>query len=280
MAIRQILLVLPTYPDPPPERTLASALFLARHLEAGVTALVPQLSDDPKSWPVLIGASPLDLPGLMREAVTQSQRNAETLTAGLAKMAGSVPLDLRRGLTGLYAPAEPVVELARLHDLVVLPFPESDSYERNLVQPMLFGGGRPVMLLPSGGRALTALNVTVTAWDYGREAARALADAMPILGRARKNHILTVAGEKPAGTAATRSDLEKFLSRHGVPYQLEKREIGEDEIGSALLAEAEARDADLLVMGGYGHSRMREWALGGATRRILRNPALPVLLSH
>src|SRR6185312_13621385 len=109
---------------------------------------------------------------------------------------------------------------------------------------------------------------------------RAMADALPLLKRAREVHVVTVLGEKHVRTHATRSDLEKFLTAHGLHFSLHDTALGGDDIGPFLMDHAVAAGADLLVMGAYGHSRLREIVLGGATRAVLRDPILPVFLSH
>lgn len=282
--IRQILVSLPTYPDCPASQTLEGAAFLAQFLGASLTAQVPQLSSDPATWPAVMGAFPLDFPKLMDETVVVSERNAGVLTEALTKLCASlkVPLDIRRSLATLYPPADPLVDLARLHDLLVLPVPEIDSFDRRYTEAAIFDTGRPTLLLPSGEgtRSLNALDKVVVAWDYSREAARVLADALPILTRAKKVYVLSLLGEKGLCTTSKFCDLEKYLSAHKVNHVVEQRTIEEGGVSEAVTAYAQEVKADLLVMGAYGHSRFREFILGGATRGILSGPSLPVFLSH
>ena len=183
MAIKEILIILPTYPDAPPVRTIESACFLAQILGAKITGVIPQLSGDVSTWPALIGTFPLDFPRLMDEAVHGSERNAQRLTEEIAKTASEyhVGLDIRRSLTVLYGSPDPLIDLARLHDLTILPIPEIDSFDRNYLEPVLFGSGRPTLLLPSGRdhKPLRQMENVVVAWDFGREAARALATHFP-----------------------------------------------------------------------------------------------------
>ena len=172
------------------------------------------------------------------------------------------------------------MDLARLHDLTIQPEPEADGFGASCVQAVEIGSGKPVILLPSQRRRLQALERIAVAWDFSREAARALADALPLLKRAREVHVLTVLGEKPLNSHATRSDLEKFLTAHGLRFSLHNAALEGDNIGPFLMDRAVAGGADLLVMGAYGHSRLREIVLGGATREVLQAPLLPVFLSH
>jgi nucleotide-binding universal stress UspA family protein len=284
MAIKEILIILPTYPDAPPVRTMESACFLAQILGAKITGVIPQLSGDVSTWPALIGTFPLDFPRLMDEAVHGSERNAQRLTEEVAKVASEyrVGLDIRRSLTVLYGSADSLVDLARLHDLAILPIPEIDSFDRNYLEPVIFGSGHPTLLLPSGRghRPLQQLENVVVAWDFGREAARALSDALPILTKAKRVHIFSVLGEKHMRTTAGTGDLEKYLGSHGIKYRLEETTLAEGPVGECLAAQIVKTNADMLVMGAYGHSRFREFVLGGATRGMLADPAIPIFLSH
>jgi nucleotide-binding universal stress UspA family protein len=191
-----------------------------------------------------------------------------------------VKLDLRRCLTTLYASAVGVTDLARLHDLLVLPVPEIDSFDRSWLEPALFQSARPTLLLPAGGKSLQSVDRVVLAWDYSREAARALGDALPILRHARDVQIVTVFGEKHIATRCVAADLDKFLTAHRIRYHLHQLAAGGESVSDLLLRHARDVGANMLVMGCYGHSRAQEFLLGGATRGIIRNPALPVLFSH
>jgi nucleotide-binding universal stress UspA family protein len=162
----------------------------------------------------------------------------------------------------------------------MLPVPEADAFDRPCIQAVLFGSARPVALMPSGRRRLRGLDRVVVAWDFSREAARALADAIPLLVLAREVRVVTVFGEKHLETTATTADVEHFLARHRVKYSLNQISFEGGNIGRFLMDYAVGVDADILVMGAYGHSRLREFVLGGATREILCHPELPVLLSH
>jgi nucleotide-binding universal stress UspA family protein len=216
--------------------------------------------------------------------VVRSEKNATAMAETLTKLCAQmrVSLDIRRSLATLYASPGLLVDLARLHDLTILPVPETDTFGRSYVEAAIFDTGRPTLLLPSGERIkpLQRLDTIVVAWDYSREAARALADALPILTRANRVHILSVYGEKGIRTTCAPGDVEKYLTAHQVKYEVDQMTIKDDVIGECVTAYALEVDADMLVMGAYGHSRFREFILGGATREVLSNPHLPVLLSH
>jgi nucleotide-binding universal stress UspA family protein len=280
--IREVLLRVPTVPDAAPERVLESAVALAQHLGAGLTAELLQLNSDPATWPVVVGSFPLDFPQLMNELVVKSETNAAASTRSLTELCAEyeVVLDLRRGVTTPYASQAPLIDLARLHDLAILPVPESEAPFGSWIQSVLFGSGRPVVLLPSNRKPLQWLDRIVVAWDWSREAARALSAALPLIALARSVQVVTVFGEKAIETTSTRGDLEKYLAAHQVKYNLDQVELNGKSIGNALMDYSERFNADLLVMGAYGHSRIQEFVLGGATRQVLRDPLLPVFLCH
>lgn len=280
--IRQALLSVPSFPDAVPERVLESACTLSQLLGARLTAELRQLNSDQATWPAVMGSFPLDFPQLMNELVVKSEANAASSAKSLTQLCAErgVVLDLRRGLTTPYASQAPLVDLARLHDLVILPVPEVDAFDRSCVQAVIFGSGRPVVLLPSHGKPLQWLDRIVVAWDWSREAARALTDALPLIALAREVRIVTIFGEKHIETTSVRADLEKFLEAHQVKYNFHQVDLEGKPIGSVLMDYAKEAGADLLVMGAYGHGRLREFVLGGATREILRDPLLPVFLAH
>jgi len=282
--IRQILLHLPTYPDRAPLQGLESAAFLTQQLGASLTAQITQLSDDPSTWPPVIGTFPLDFPQMMGEAVAISRANADALAKDVTDTCAifSVTADMRRGLTTLLGSPDALVDLGRLHDLTVLPFPALDTFGRDIMNAAIFGSGRPTLLLPSSQRArpLRKLNKVMVAWDYSREAARAMADAVPILTQAKEVHILSVFGEKGLRTSCVPADLEKYLATHKIKYELDQTTLKNGTTGECLLSHAAGINADMLVMGAYGHSRWREFVLGGATKTILSEALLPVFVSH
>lgn len=258
--------------------------FLARAVGAKLTALIPQLSDDASTWPKIMGAFPLDFPQLMQESVRSSERNAQLLSEALTKISSeySVGLDLRRPLTVLYGSPQSLVDLARLNDLTVLPIPETDCFDRKYLEAVLFDSGRPTLLLPSGhGRKrLQALKTVVVAWDFSREAARAISDALPLLKLSEQVRVLTVLGEKHIQTTSKTDDLEKYFNSHSVKFVLDETKLKGHTIGECLCSYVSDADADMLVMGAYGHSRFREFALGGATRALIADAPLPLFLSH
>jgi nucleotide-binding universal stress UspA family protein len=145
---------------------------------------------------------------------------------------------------------------------------------------LIFESGHPVLMIPRTMPKPFALRKVTVAWDFSRPAARAVADALPLLAMARLVHIVTVVNEKRIDTTRSGPELAKHLARHGVEVILETVEAAGRSIGETLESCAKSHESDLLVMGAYGHSRLREFVLGGATRSMMFQPPLPVLLSH
>jgi len=162
--------------------------------------------------------------------------------------------------------------------------PESDELgaTSDLPERVVLGAGRPVLVVPYAGTFKTVGQRVLVAWNAGREATRAVNDALPLLEGASKVTVLVVNprpglhghGEIPG------SDIALHLARHGVPAEASALKSDDVEIGALLLSQAADLDADLIVMGAYGHSRLRELVLGGASREILRSMTVPVLMSH
>ena len=146
---------------------------------------------------------------------------------------------------------------------------------------MLTGSGRPVIAVSHGASPPPYRRVLV-GWRAGANAARAVHDALPLLHRADAIDVLCIDPRRNdseyGGDPGT--DIARHLARHGLSVTVHVEASGGDEPGAVLLRCARALGADLLVMGGYGHSRLREWALGGTTRHVLTHAALPVFLSH
>jgi nucleotide-binding universal stress UspA family protein len=149
------------------------------------------------------------------------------------------------------------VEYARLRDLTIVSVPE--SYDQWYAEAVIFGSGRPTPVLPERPRTKSfELNTVVVAWDFSRTAARAIADAMPVLEKAKRVRVVTVFNAKALATTHSAAEVAKSLSRHGVDVTLDEVDAAAGPIGEVLESHAASCDADVLVMGAYGHSRLRE----------------------
>jgi nucleotide-binding universal stress UspA family protein len=172
--------------------------------------------------------------------------------------------------------------IARRFDLSVLGQPEPDkpALDRLIVEAALFDSGRPVLIVPYIQRSGLKLDRVLLCWDGSRSAARAVGDAMPFIVRAKGAEIVMVAAESAKSDEMPGVDIAQHLARHGAKVAVERIVATEIDVASTILSHAADTSADLLVMGGYGHSRLREFILGGATRGILAAMTVPTLMSH
>jgi len=173
---------------------------------------------------------------------------------------------------------------ARYADLVVLgqtvPGGEAQGGPTSdLPQHVVLHCGRPVLMVPAQGQFLDIGQRPVIAWNGSVEAARAVTAALPLLRRAGKVTVLMFASQGGAQPSEPGADIAQYLARHGLDVQVKVCAPASDA-GHAILSEAAKLQADLLVMGAYGHSRFREMILGGATRTVLSELPLPVLMTH
>jgi nucleotide-binding universal stress UspA family protein len=172
--------------------------------------------------------------------------------------------------------------IARRFDLAIMgqPEPDTPALERLLVEAALFDSGRPVLIVPYIQRRGLTLDRVIVAWDGSRSAARAVADAMPLLVRAKATEVVTVASEPAKSDEMPGAEIAHHLARRGVKVEVDSIVTVETDVASTILSHAADISANFLVMGGYGHSRLREFVLGGVTRGILSSMTLPTLMSH
>jgi len=282
MAIKDTLLVLTSYPEPSPTTTLDRAIQFAAAVDARISAIACEVR-----VPVpgnVFGDFIIDVGALAASEARKSRTSAETLLAAFEQKARQRDVFHERILDRCQTPELPAlfVDYARLRDLTIIGVPEHHQQERWFAEAIIFGSGRPTLLIPAGAEAARsfALDHVVVAWDFSRPAARAVADALPLLVKARRVSVVTVTNEKQIDSKRSGEELAKHLAFHGATVVLETVDAGGRAIGEVFRSCTQSAPADLLVMGAYGHSRLREFVLGGATRSVLSNPPVPVLLSH
>ena len=170
---------------------------------------------------------------------------------------------------------------ARTADTFVALRPNGVPEEpERLAETLIFGSGRHVLLVPEGGDIPRSFNRVMIAWNGSREAARALGEALPYLERAERVFVVAVVEDPDAEEEVTLgSDAVRHLAHHGIEAILSHVKAHGD-IGATLMTEAERLRADLIVLGGYGHSRLREWLLGGVTYKLLHECTVPLLIAH
>jgi len=279
MAIKDILLALQSHPEPTKASMIEHAVAIAAALDSHIAAVACEIHlEIPSS---LISTSLLNVPALIAEETRKSRANVDQLLTAFEATAARQDVRFEsireRCLSGEVP--DMLVEYARLRDLTIVPV--SEDHARWCSEAIIFGSGKPTLVLPECPSVPSfQLKTVLVAWDFSRAAARAVADAIPLLERAKHVRIVTVMGEKPVDSKHSAEELAKNLSRHGLEVELDRIESKGRTIGETIEAHAKSCDADMLVMGAYGHSRFREFVLGGATRSLLAKPPLPILFSH
>ena len=276
MALR-VLLPIMTYPDVTPAVTLPRAVDLAATLRAHVTAVVHEVDIPPIHNPV--AEFLLDLQKEAAAAERSSRERGEQIVQELKLIASrvSVPLVVER-LRAERPCGELVAAKARAFDLTMLVCQPDSPDHALLEQDVLFGSGGPVVIFPSVD-APAHISTVAVAWDGSRAAARAVRDAIPLLRQASAIRLLTCTQDKPISPTSIDGVLA-LLSAHEISATHVPVSLDNQAVGGALQAAALAQDAGLLVMGAYGHSRMREFIMGGATTSAITAPRLPLFMSH
>ena len=168
---------------------------------------------------------------------------------------------------------------ARLHDLTVLDAGQRTyDLDHEVIEKALFHSGRPVIAVPPGFDAFASRRVII-AWDGSAQAARAANDAMPFLRAAEAVEIISVAGTEELHTSVPGAEFAPHLARHGVNVSVVNVPVVGD-IAETVRNQVKMFHADMLVMGAYGHSRIREFFFGGVTRSLLRSSPAPLFLAH
>ncbi len=172
--------------------------------------------------------------------------------------------------------------IARLFDLAIVSQanPERSAVETMISESTLFGSGRPVIVVPYIQKGPLKLDRIMVCWDGSRAATRAIADAIPLLLRTQNVEVVTVTNERGKRDQIDGADIGLHLARHGLKVEVNRISRGDLDVVDALLSHASDNSADFIIMGGYGHSRLREFVLGGVTRSILHSMTVPTLMSH
>lgn len=265
--------------------SLDLAVALARQHQAHLTGLFVR-----DTMLVSAGAGALGYTNWQLVEALMQQLGDELRDAGAKAQAAFTERVAREGITGEWRSVEgptpeTVTKHARFADLCVLRQPKpgsaAESAYLDLAETVLFASGRPLLIDSYAASPARPLNNVLVAWNGTREAARAVNDALPILGSARTVTVLTVnPGGGPGEADLSASNMAQHLARHGVTATAMHTVATEIDVGNLLLNSISDTGADLLVMGGYGHTRAREMMLGGTTRLVLRHMTVSVLMSH
>jgi nucleotide-binding universal stress UspA family protein len=261
--------------DPAADFALSVASAFGAHA-AGVA-----FQYDPIMPTVLMDGVPPDVIDSQRAENERVARAATSRFDGAARLA-SVLVETRIIEATLAGAATRFAHIARRFDLSVVAQaqPDTDGLEALIVEQALFDSGRPVLVVPYIQTAPFKADRVMLCWDGSRPAARAAGDAMPILARAKTIEVFIVESGRLKSNEIPGADIADHLARHGLKVSVTRTVSGDIDVASVILSHAADSGADLIVMGGYGHSRLREFVLGGATRGILTSMTVPTLMSH
>ena len=241
------------------------------------------LLTDPAPSSFVQGYLPQDVVDMLQR---QARERADAALGRFAEVAkrNQISFETRIDRVLYTAMAEALATNARYADLVILgqAGPDDADVPRYLPEEVTLASGRPSLVIPYIGPGATLGQRVSVAWDASREAARAVNDALPILQRAQAVGVVTVNpregpfghGEQPG------ADIALHLARHGIKVEVQRVESRDVDVANTILSHIADRSSDLLVMGAYGHSRLRELVLGGVTRTILHDMTVPVFMAH
>ena len=236
---------------------------------------------DPVIPGTVMGSIPPEFIESQRRESEKKARAAITRFEQAVKRAG-VSYETRSINASIAGAADRLGHLARRFDLAIVGQPERDRAAAAEVvdEGVLFESGRPVIFVPYIQKAGLKLDRVMVCWDGSRAATRGIADAMPFLQKAKQVEIVLVASKSGKNDEIPGADLGQHLARHGLKVDVKRITSPDIDVTSTILSYAADSSADMIVMGGYGHSRLREFILGGVTRGILETMTVPVLMSH
>lgn len=275
--LTDVFVPLLTYPDETDAAAFPKLVGFLQAFASNVTycGVVIHVPETGLRW----GARLVALPQMVAEVEQRSGSAASRLLQSAQEQPGSFNVEISTIKALFGDPGQAVAAHARNHDVTALLFRGGSAESQAIVEDVMFGSGRPLITIPEGGGPGSDLSRIAIAWDGSHNAARAVYDAMPLLAKAEQVFIVKVANEKPL-PQGTSERLEAYLRRHNIEPVAADGHLGSHQIGAALQNAALENNAGLLVMGAYGHSRLREFVLGGATAGVLHELKLPIFFSR
>ncbi len=287
MAIKVILT--PLFGVPSDEAALATALAVAQEFSAHIDVM--HIRADPRTMIPYIGEGMSG--ALIEEMIASAEQQAEERAkrvrrtfddwrakAGLALGDSAADAPNCAWIEDTGRPDACIARRGRVADVVVIARAEGENAATTITETLeaaLMDSGTPLLVAPAGPPQTVGGHVAV-AWNGGLEAARAVTAAMPFLKGAADVTILTVGD--PCPPEATQDALAGYLANHGVKAQIRNLEAGDESMSTTLLNAAREANADLMVMGAYTHSRLRELVFGGVTYEVLAAADVPILMAH
>jgi nucleotide-binding universal stress UspA family protein len=265
--------------DRPADVAAAYAISVAEQFEAHLAAIA--FAYEPIIPGTMYGGVPPEIidAGLAESETTASAAlkkfDADAERAGISVESHMFDATLVGG-------SEMFGSIARRYDIAIVAQAQPDKVtpEELVIEAALFASGRPVIVVPYIQKQALKLDRVLVCWDGSVTAARAIGDAMPFLIRAGKVEVIIVSDKEAGKGEVPGADMGEHLARHGVKVEVKQIVAVDEGIANTILSYAADFGADFLVMGGYGHSRLKEFILGGATRGILQAMTVPVLMSH
>jgi nucleotide-binding universal stress UspA family protein len=282
MALNDILLHIDSYPEAAPDAAIDQAVDFAAAIGGTLSALavsvdIPLNSNRVADYLIHLSDMVADEEAKSLAACRASLEHFKA-RARAAEVLGQALLER----ADLYLLSDQVARRAMTRDLCIVPLAGPYDGQMEVVEAALFNSGRPVLVFRAGEANLSPRQpgTVVVAWDASRCAARAMADALPILRLAQDVRILTILDETPSAAAGAGADALRHLKAHGIAAKVDEVAAAGRRIGEVLDTYLAKVRPDLLVMGGYGHTRLREIILGGATEHALYHLKSPVFISH
>jgi nucleotide-binding universal stress UspA family protein len=276
---KNLLVNIPTERSPQP--VIDGAISLAARCQAQLDAV--SVGYESSGMPLVAegGAAVAAIFEVEHEKALERAHAALAIFETEAKRAGVIHSS--RAISALQGEAAAILgATARLYDLAVVAQPEfeRDTFDNTLAQEILFQSGGPVLFVPYTFKGAFHARRVGICWDGSRLAARAVRDAMPLLEQAEAITIIAINEASSVPADASAAHLMRYLSRLGVPTEIDSKKTEKANIQTSILSLAADESLNLLVMGGYGHSRLKEIMFGGVTREMLESMTVPTLMSH
>lgn len=285
---RSLFFPLVSYPEPTSACAIERAVAVAGQLDAHLSAVAFEMGAE---LPPGLYTDAFSVGEIITAEYQRASSNAQAVVEQFRIVADrqGISHDQRLDQSVPAEVSSRAVQLAQLNDLTLVGVKTDAGGQRDIIEALLFGSGRPVLMFPESCAEDLASNFeTITvAWDNKGPAARAVADALPFLRAAKLVRIAVIENERRKSGAAPPSALEKsayelgrHLARHGVEAVVASIDAKGDAAGDVIIDDMLKTKADMLVMGAYGHARLKEVVLGGVTDSVLREPPGYVLMSR
>jgi nucleotide-binding universal stress UspA family protein len=278
MSARVAYMPLNTFPDAVSDTAALAAAGFAETLGCALhvttfTVSIPQMHSP-------LGGFLINVPAMARAAEERSREEGHRLGTAIRNANRLTSLDIKQRKVVLGAALDAAALEARYFDVAVLPWSgETRTTQEDMTQSVIFGSGRPAIVVPPSVQ-LKAISHLAIAWDGSQVATRALWDALSFLHKDTHLTVLTVEDEKPISEKGMSLALKNSLTDRGYLAHVHELKLGSKSIAAALQDAALDAGATFLAMGGFGHSRFRDFVLGGATKGVLSDLRIPTLFSH